>query len=124
MSHQASLTLRLKQAEHELRDTMQTALSTEGLLFEHWQIIAVLAERPGLRMSDIAQSAFLPPATLTRYMDRLVDRALVVRRIDPHDKRSAIVALSVRGADLAARLHRIEKQALPSWRLESAPGVP
>ena len=115
MSDEPCVTLRLKQAEYELRRTMQPMLSAEGLLFEHWQIIAVLSERPGLRMSDVAQAAFLPPATLTRYMDRLVERALVVRRIDPHDKRSAIVALSGRGANLAARLHRIETQTLPRW---------
>jgi DNA-binding MarR family transcriptional regulator len=123
MSHEGSLTLRLKHAEHELRRAMQDVLSTEGLLFEHWQIIAALYERPGLRMSDIAQAACLPPATLTRHMDRLVDRAVVARRIDPHDKRSAIVALSVRGADLAARLHRIEQQALPSWLPERVRGA-
>ena len=117
MSDEVSLTLRLKRAEHELRRTMQTVLSDAGLLFEDWQILAVLAERPGSRMSDIAQAAFLPPATLTRYMDRLVERALVVRRIDPHDKRSVIVALSPRGATLAARLHRLEKQA-------ALPGLP
>jgi DNA-binding MarR family transcriptional regulator len=117
------LTLRLKHAEYELRRTMQTVLSGEGLLFEHWQIIAVLSERPGLRMSDLAQAAFLPPATLTRHMDRLVDRAVVVRRIDPHDKRSAIVALSVRGVDLAARLHRMEQQAVPSWLPDSVCGA-
>lgn len=119
MSDDVSLTLRLKRAEHELRRTMQEVLSAEGLLFEHWQIIAVLSERPGSRMSDIAQAALLPPATLTRYMDRLVDRALVIRRIDPRDKRRAIVALSALGADLAGRLHRIERQALPSWLPES-----
>ena len=123
MSDEASVTLRLKRAEYELRRTMQAVLSAEGLLFEHWQIIAVLSERPGLRMSDIAEAAILPPATLTRYMDRLVDRALVVRRIDPHDKRSAIVALSGRGANLAARLRRIEKQALPGWLPERVRGA-
>lgn len=123
MTDAVSLTLRLKQAEHELRRTMQTVLSAEGLLFEHWQIIAVLSEHPGLRMSDIAQAAFLPPATLTRYMDRLVDRALVVRRIDPRDKRSGIVALSGRGANLAARLHRMERQALPGWLPEIVHGA-
>ena len=120
---EASLTLRLKRAEHELRGTLQALLSAEGLLFEHWQIMAVLSESPGSRMSDIAQAAFLPPATLTRYMDRLVERALVVRRIDPNDKRSAIVALSGRGTDLAAQLHRIEQRALPAWLPESVRGA-
>jgi len=123
MTDQACLTLRLKQAEHDLRRTMQPVLSGEGLIFEHWQILAVLAEQPGARMSDVAQAAFVAPATLTRYMDRLVEQALVVRRIDPQDKRSAVVALSVRGDALAARLRRLEQQALPAWLPEGVPSA-
>lgn len=107
---QASLSLLLKRAEHVLRDRMYPVLAVEDLLFEHWQIMAVLHSQPGLRMSDIAHAALLPPATLTRHMDRLVERALVIRRIDPDDKRSAIAALSSRGERLAARLQAIEDE--------------
>jgi len=102
------LALRLKHAEHTLRANMQSVLSGEDLLFEHWQVIAALDTNPGLRMSNIAQQAFLPPATLTRHMDRLIERALVVRRIDPEDRRSTIGALSSRGRELASRLRAIE----------------
>src|SRR5580765_250014 len=107
---EVSLTIVLKRAERVLRERMQALLTAEDLLFEHWQILAVLHACPGLRMSDVARSAYLPPATLTRHMDRLVERALAIRRIDPHDKRSAVVALSARGKDLAGRLHVIEQQ--------------
>lgn len=103
-----SLTLQLKRTEARLREALHPTLIEYGLLFEHWQILAVLQEQPGLRMSDLASEAVLPPATVTRYVDRLVERALVIRRIDPQDRRAAIVALSQRGARLAEALSAIE----------------
>ncbi|MET1037947.1 MAG: MarR family transcriptional regulator [Aeromicrobium sp.] len=105
-----SVTLRLKQAELALRRTLEHVLDDEQITFEHWQVLAALLEQPGLRMTDLAEAAVLPAATLTRHVDRLVERALVIRRIDPGDKRRAVVALSTRGERLATRLREIESQ--------------
>jgi len=107
----ASLSLLLKHADRALRQRLQPVLDAEDLLVEHWQIMAVLLAQPGLRMSDIAGAAVVPAATLTRHMDRLVERALVVRRIDPDDKRRVVAALSPMGERLAQRL-RTEEQAV------------
>jgi DNA-binding MarR family transcriptional regulator len=106
-----SLSLRLKRAERTLRLTLAPVLDAEELLFEHWQIMAVLLARPGLRMSELAEAAVLPAASLTRHMDRLVERAVVIRRIDPDDKRSIVAALSVMGQALAQRLSQLEHTA-------------
>jgi DNA-binding MarR family transcriptional regulator len=94
-----------------LRLTLAPVLDAEELLFEHWQIMAVLLARPGLRMSELAEAAVLPAASLTRHMDRLVERAVVIRRIDPDDKRSIVAALSVMGQALAQRLSQLEHTA-------------
>jgi DNA-binding MarR family transcriptional regulator len=61
-------------------------------------------------MSTIADAAVVPAATLTRLVDRLTEVALVVRRIDRADKRRAVVALSPRGAVVAAELRGVEDQ--------------
>jgi DNA-binding MarR family transcriptional regulator len=105
---EGSLSLRLKRAERTLRLQLAPLLDAEYLLFEHWQIMAVLLARPGLRMSELAEAAVLPAASLTRHMDRLVERAVVIRRIDPDDKRSIVAALSVMGQALAERLSQLE----------------
>lgn len=104
------LGLLLRQSEHAIRHVLQPFLDAEDLLFEHWQVLSVLRARPGLRMSEIADAAVLPPATLTRHMDRLVERALVVRRIDPADKRRVVAALSARGEALASELTEVERE--------------
>src|SRR5690606_2993987 len=108
-------TLRLKQAEQALRRAVEPVLAAEGLSFEQWQVLSALRERPGLRMTELAEFAVLPAASLTRHVDKLVERALVIRRIDPGDRRRAAAALSTLGERLAARLHDAESQAvLPS----------
>ncbi|MCW2831654.1 MAG: MarR family transcriptional regulator [Aeromicrobium sp.] len=114
VSTATTVTLQLKQAELVIRRRLDRALGAEGVAFEHWQVLAALLDRPGLRMTDLAEAAVLPAATLTRHVDRLVERALVVRRIDPDDKRRAVVALSNRGDVLARRLRDLEATASPA----------
>lgn len=105
----ASLALLLKRTEHALRKRLQPTLDAEDLFFEQWQVLAVLAENPGMRMTEVADVAVVPAATLTRHMDKLVERALVVRRIDPADKRRVVVALSPMGAGLVTRIRLTEQ---------------
>jgi DNA-binding MarR family transcriptional regulator len=106
-----SESLRLKRTERALRRQLQSLLAHHDIGFEHWLVLAALAESPGLRMSDLAEASVLPPATLTRHVDRLIERALVVRRIDAEDRRIALVALSKRGEALAAKLEAAEAAA-------------
>jgi len=109
-----SAALRLKRAEHVLRAALASTLRQEDLGFEHGQVLAALLQWPGLRMTELAEAAVLPAATLTRHVDKLVSRALVIRRIDPEDKRRVAVALSQRGTELAARLRDLERATTPS----------
>lgn len=103
------LSLALRHAEHAVRARIQPHLEAEDLTVEHGRILAVLRVEPGLTMSMIAESAVVPAATLTRLVDRLVESALVLRRVDPADKRRVVVALSSRGAALADRLAAAER---------------
>ena len=103
-----SLALLLTQAERTVRRRLEPSLAEAGLTFDHWRIMTVLLARPGTRMSAIAEEAVLPAATLTRHMDQLVERAMVVRRIDPADKRRVVAALSPHGEVLARRLRAEE----------------
>jgi DNA-binding MarR family transcriptional regulator len=103
------LSLALRHADHAVRLRLQPHLEADDLTVEHGRILAVLRVEPGLTMSTIAESAVVPAATLTRLVDKLVESALVVRRVDPADKRRVVVALSSRGAALADRLAEAER---------------
>jgi DNA-binding MarR family transcriptional regulator len=104
-----SLAVRLRRAEADVRARLLPLLDDNGLTMEHWRIIAVVDEQPGVGMSSVAADAVVPAATLTRHMDKLVERGIVVRHVDPADKRRVVLALSSRGQDLAARLREEEQ---------------
>lgn len=101
-------------AESALRRHLVAALDAAGISFEQWQVLAALLERPGLPMTELADAAVLPAATLTRHVDRLAQRALVIRRIDPHDRRRAVVALSAQGERIAGELRTTEGALEPA----------
>lgn len=105
----SGLALLLKHAEQAVRRRLQPVLDEQDLTLDHWRIMSVLLARPGQTMTTIADSAVVPAATLTRLVDRLAERAIIVRRIDHADKRRAVVALSPRGEALALKLRSAEQ---------------
>lgn len=99
-----SLVVLLRYCENKVRLRLQPLLDEAGLSPEHWRIMALLHEQPGIGMSAIAKGAVLPSASVTRHVDKLVERGMIVRRIDADDKRRVVAALSPRGQELAERV--------------------
>ncbi|GAA1535252.1 MarR family winged helix-turn-helix transcriptional regulator [Nocardioides humi] len=122
MSHPPSLAVRVGRVEAALRRALQPLLDEHGLTLEHWRILAVVADAPGLGMGEVATAAAVPAATLTRHADRLVERGLLVRRVDPADRRRAVVALSPLGQAYAGRLLAAERTAaVPDYSVATIP---
>jgi DNA-binding MarR family transcriptional regulator len=67
-------------------------------------VLTLLADGAGHPMSEIAAHAMVPAPTLTKIVDRLVDRALVYRRPDDADRRRVLVFLSAHGRAEYGRL--------------------
>src|SRR5205085_3174219 len=88
--HAGSLVVLLRYCENMVRQRLQPVLDEAGLSHEHWRIMALLQEQPGIGMSAIARGAVLPSASATRHVDRLVERGVVVRRVDASDKRRVV----------------------------------
>lgn len=99
-----SLVVLLRFCENKVRQHLQPLLDEAGLSPEHWRVMALLHEQPGLGAGAIAKGAVLPSASVTRHVDKLVERGMVVRRVDPDDKRRVVLALSARGTSIAERL--------------------
>jgi DNA-binding MarR family transcriptional regulator len=102
--HVGSLVVLLRYCENKVRQRLQPLLDEADLSPEHWRIMALLHEQPGLGAGAIAKGAVLPSASVTRHVDKLVERGMVVRRVDPSDKRRVVLALSPRGQELAEQL--------------------
>lgn len=107
-----SLAVQVRQVEAALQAALADLLAEHRLGMEHWRILAVVGDEPGLGMSEVAQRAVVAQASLTRHTDRLVEIGLVVRRADPLDKRRVVVALSPRGQEYVDRVVAAERAAL------------
>ncbi|HEY0621012.1 MAG TPA: MarR family transcriptional regulator [Kribbella sp.] len=106
----SSLLLLLKQAERRIELGLLPQLDELALTIEQWRVMSALHEEPGQPMSALAEAAVLPAASLTRHVDKLVERGLVLRRIHPDDKRRIVTALSPVGSTVAARLRAAERE--------------
>jgi DNA-binding MarR family transcriptional regulator len=87
----------IQRLDEELRETHDLSLAD-------YDVLVVLAEAPAgaLRMRQLAGSVMLSPSGLTRRVDRLVARGLVIRRLCPSDGRGALATLTERGRRLLA----------------------
>jgi DNA-binding MarR family transcriptional regulator len=64
-----------------------------------WRVLAVLFERPGITMNQLAELTTVDRTTLTRTLDQMVRDRLVARRGDELDRRSVLLDLTVKGQE-------------------------
>jgi len=68
-----------------------------GITRREWRLLSYLAAHPGLPPSELARLAGLDKAQSSRGVASLLDKQLVVRHVDPLDRRRATLALTPRG---------------------------
>jgi len=86
----------------------QGLLDVEVNSIEGWRVLGALRNGDGYTMSDISAAMAIPPPTLTRIVDKLVDGGFVLRRVDATDRRRVLVYLSARGKNKVRRLAKQE----------------
>ncbi|TDD51288.1 MarR family transcriptional regulator [Nonomuraea terrae] len=100
----SSLAYQLSRAERSVNRGLAAALAGEDLTVEQWRIMRALADGRGESMGELAEAVLMPHPTLTKAVDRLIDRALVYRGPAKGDRRRVAVFVSERGAELLARV--------------------
>jgi DNA-binding MarR family transcriptional regulator len=98
------ITQLLSQAERRVARRVERAVQTGGVSLEHWRVLSLLSDGAGHPMTEIARYAMVPAPTLTKIIDRLVEKNLVYRRVDDADRRRVLVFVAARGRDLQRRL--------------------
>lgn len=116
-----SLALLLAQAAKFMNAQLDEALQANGLTVEQYRVLLQLADGQGHSMAEVAEQAVLPPATLTRVVDRLSQLNLVHRRVDAVDRRRVLLYLSHRGSPALGQVVNHEESV--KHRLEDRLGV-
>lgn len=83
-----------------LRNHAEKVLKPYELTLEQFIPLKYLFLDPGVTQREIGESAKKTPANITRILDRLEKKSLVVRRENPEDRRASLVFLTDKGEAL------------------------
>jgi len=108
----------LHQATHATVHALAARLSHLELTASEQNVLAVLSAGQVRAVGELAAAAGTRPTTLTSVLDRLERKGLVVRELDPADRRSFLIALTPAGRRTAAAVRagvaELETSALGS----------
>lgn len=83
---------------------VEPVLARHGVTLDQWRVLRTLSENGPLAMSDLGSRTRITGPTLTRVVDRLVERSLLYRNVDPADRRRVVVHAAERGRELCESL--------------------
>lgn len=78
---------RLWALEHELQAGSKRMEATLGITGPQRLAVRIIVKHPGLSAKHLAETLRLHPSTVTGVIRRLVERGLIVRRVDAEDAR-------------------------------------
>ena len=87
---------------------------TEELSFNEYDVLFNLSRQPGrkLRLRDLNKHLLLTQPSVSRLVDRLVERGFVTKESDPGDGRGTIVCLTDAGYDLFRRVAVVHAESI------------
>lgn len=78
----------------------QLAANGIDITIDQWLVLKALHENPGCNQQEIAQAAFKDHASLTRIIDLLVKKEILLRAIHPEDRRRFQLTITRKGLQL------------------------
>lgn len=90
-----------------IRNNIDRLLKPFDLTREQLHLLKGLDRQKGRTQSEIGSLTGKSPANTTRILDRLEKKNLIIRRENPQDRRSQLVFLTDKGADLSREMARL-----------------
>jgi DNA-binding MarR family transcriptional regulator len=75
-----------------------------GATLQMWRVLAALREQDGRRMGDLSHTTSIEVSTLTRLIDTMETKGLVVRRRHEEDARAVLLHVTPAGRRLTRRI--------------------
>ena len=88
----------------DMRNFAEKILSPFDLTIEQFHLMKNLSCDKGLTQREIGEIASKTPANMTRILDRLESKSLVVRKNDPNDRRAMQVFLTSAGQEITEKV--------------------
>jgi MarR family transcriptional regulator for hemolysin len=97
-----------------LKRAFDDRLAPHGLTAATWCAMMALAENGPLTQKQLSEILALENPTVTRTIDRLVDKGFVVRQPVPRDRRYYAVSLTEKGEEIQQRINEVG-QCFMGW---------
>ena len=93
-------------AAQEMSNFAEKVLKPYDLTLEQFHLLKNMPpDGQGLTQRELGEVANKKPANMTRILDRLGKKGLIVRRDNPDDRRVALVYLTEKGLTLVKKVH-------------------
>lgn len=99
-STERSLPIAMLRARETMMAPIRQMLNKADVTEQQWRVLRVLAERGTMDPKDIAREACLLNPSLTRIMQLLEKKALIIRKDHPNDRRKVLLDITPAGMDL------------------------
>lgn len=121
---EAYLPYLLNRAGARIADAFSKDVRPLGATLQMWRVLAALRERNATRMGDLSATTSIEVSTLTRLVDSMEKKKLVVRRGDPADARAIVLHATAAGQRLTRHIlpiaERYEKLVLRGFSAREA----
>ncbi|HEV7368532.1 MAG TPA: MarR family winged helix-turn-helix transcriptional regulator [Arenibaculum sp.] len=94
----------LAAASHGMSAEFHAVIRAQGLRVPEWRVLACLASRDGLMVSELARITLYDQPRLTKTLNHMEGAGLVVRRDDEEDRRRVMIHLTEEGRTRIAPL--------------------
>ncbi|MBU0731170.1 MAG: MarR family transcriptional regulator [Proteobacteria bacterium] len=102
-----SLARQIYITSQEMRNFAEKVLKPYDLTLEQLHLLKNMPAESGLSQREICDAANKNPANMTRILDRLEAKELVIRRDNPDDRRASLVFITKQGSSLVSEVHTV-----------------
>ena len=95
-----SLPIALLRARERLMGPIRNMLSSVDITEQQWRVLRVLQESGPMDPTRIAEQACLLLPSLTRILQKLEEKTMIVRETDTKDRRRQIVRIAPKGEEI------------------------
>jgi homoprotocatechuate degradation regulator HpaR len=101
-----SIAAALIKAEESVLAPMRPKLREHGITEPQWRVMRVINETGATYATGLAEVALLHAPSVTRILQELEERNLIVREADESDRRRALVTLTPEGREIVRVISR------------------
>jgi DNA-binding MarR family transcriptional regulator len=100
----------LRAVSNHVSHAFARKVDAHGVTVAEWVLLRQLLDVSSLAPSALAERMGMTRGAISKLAERLVNKALITRRDDPHDGRAQVLALTAAGRALVPRLAALADQ--------------